>query len=122
MIYGIGLDIVEIERINQLLARNDSSFIKRIFTAEEQSQIPLAGRRRAEYIAGRFAAKEAFSKALGTGIGTNLRWQEIEILALPCGKPYINYQNRINITYLHYHLSISHSNEYAVAQVIIESL
>lgn len=121
MIQGIGLDIIEIERIGQLLERNESSFIKRIFTEKEQERIPLNGRRRIEYIAGRFAAKEAFAKALGTGIGESVRWHDIEILVLACGKPYINYSNRISENNLLYHLSISHSNDYAVAQVIIES-
>ncbi len=122
MIYGIGLDIIEIERIDQLLERNEGSFIERIFTEQERLQIPPNGRRRVEYIAGRFAAKEAFSKALGTGIGASLRWHEIEVLALTCGKPYINYSNQICESDLRYHLSISHSNGYAVAQVIIEDL
>lgn len=121
MIYGIGIDIIETERIAQLLERKEASFIQRIFTEQERSQIPLNDRRKVEYLAGRFAAKEAFSKALGTGIGASLHWHEIEILTDLQGKPYIKYTNRISEGELSYHLSISHSNRYAVAQVIIES-
>ena len=125
MIYGTGIDLIEINRIRKLLERNESGFLKRVFTENEQALIPENHKRRAEYIAGRYAAKEAFSKALGTGIGKNLRWQDIEILALLCGKPYINFLGNIrdesgqDESWV-YHLSISHTEDFALAQVIIE--
>ncbi len=125
MIYGTGIDLIEIKRIRKLLERNESGFLKRIFTDKEQELIPTGEARRAEYLAGRYAAKEAFSKALGTGIGKGLRWQEIEILALACGKPYINFVGQVpglsaDAEPLVYHLSISHTEDLAIAQVIIE--
>ncbi len=74
----------------------------------------LSGRRQVEFLAGRFSAKEAFSKAAGTGIGKNLSFIDIEIESDALGKPMIVKPK------VHAHLSISHSREYAVAQVIIE--
>jgi holo-[acyl-carrier protein] synthase len=68
-----------------------------------------------EFLAGRFAAKEAFSKAMGTGIGKDLSFLDIEIAVDPLGKPVI-VKPDVNA-----HLSISHSRDYAVAQVVIES-
>ncbi|OEH93064.1 holo-ACP synthase [Bacillus solimangrovi] len=114
MIKGIGLDIVEIERIKRMMEKE--KFILRILTNREQEKFQkLQGHRRAEFLAGRFAAKEAFAKALGTGIGTELSFQDIEILNEKNGKPVLYHSGTANV-----HLSITHSHEYAAAQVIIE--
>jgi holo-[acyl-carrier protein] synthase len=75
----------------------------------------LNGRRKVEYFAGRFAAKEAFSKANGTGIGKHLSFLDIEIISDDKGKPVISKPFSEGV-----HLSISHSRDYAVAQVVIE--
>jgi len=115
MIVGIGLDIVEINRIKELLEKQ-SKFPERILTAGEKNVFEnLTGSRRAEFLAGRFAAKEAFSKALGTGIGRDLSFHDIEITHDEKGKPYI-----IRPLSKGVHLSITHSREYAAAQVVIE--
>lgn len=115
MIVGIGLDIVEINRIKELLEKQ-SKFPARILTAEEKTVFEnLTGRRRAEFLAGRFAAKEAFSKALGTGIGGDLSFHDIEISHDERGKPHITRPLSKGV-----HLSITHSREYAAAQVVIE--
>jgi holo-[acyl-carrier protein] synthase len=116
MIKGIGIDIIEMERIKKLIERTDK-FAERILTSSEKEKYEtLAGNRKIEFLAGRFSAKEAFSKAMGTGIGEELSFTDIEILQDSKGKPYINRPFKDGV-----HLSISHSKEYAVSQVIIES-
>lgn len=125
MIYGIGIDIVEIKRIEKILERNPDSFIQRILTPKEQEALPQPGRRRIEYLAGRFAAKEAAAKALGTGIGKAFSFLDGEILKDNMGKPFLtlseNTRQSVNLHegYRAY-LSISHSKEYAIAQVVLE--
>ncbi|MGN1401916.1 MAG: holo-ACP synthase [Bacillus sp. (in: firmicutes)] len=117
MIKGIGIDIVEIGRVKQL-ALSQPKFSKRILTeAEHQVFDALKEERSHEYLAGRFAAKEAFAKALGTGIGQTISFRDIEVLKDDLGKPFINKPFRQGV-----HLSISHSSQYAVAQVIIEEV
>jgi holo-[acyl-carrier protein] synthase len=115
MITGIGIDIVELYRIKSTIERNEK-FVLRILTPREKDRYDsLPPRRKIEFLAGRFAAKEAYSKARGTGIG-KLSFQDIEILS-ENGKPVIVSEEAEKIF-----VSISHSKDYAVAQVIIESL
>ncbi|NMH67574.1 holo-ACP synthase [Bacillus sp. RO3] len=115
MIKGIGLDIVEMARIRSMIERQPK-FIKRILTGmEEDFFYTLNDQRKVEFVAGRFAAKEAYAKARGTGIGTALSFQDIEISKHPSGKPYFSKPDGVNA-----HLSITHSREFAAAQVIIE--
>jgi holo-[acyl-carrier protein] synthase len=114
MIKGIGIDIIELERIEHMLVRQ-TKLVDRILTENEKQKFTLlSDRRKVEFLAGRFAAKEAFSKAAGTGIGKTLSFLDIEIDSDPLGKPYIVRPE------VHAHLSISHSRDYAVAQVVIE--
>ncbi|MBD8006761.1 holo-ACP synthase [Bacillus norwichensis] len=117
MILGMGLDLVEIERIEKLRGRQ-VRFAERVLAARELQQYEtLPERRKTEFLAGRFASKEAFAKAVGTGIGAQLSFQDIEIAADERGKPHIvrpmDQGKRI-------HLSITHTKAYAAAQVIIE--
>lgn len=116
-IVGVGIDIVELARIERLLEKNER-FVNRVFTAWERTRLSqLRGQRKVEFAGGRFAAKEAFVKATGTGISKEFGFQDIEVRALDSGKPHIIVpENRWVI-----HLSISHSDTYAVAQVILES-
>ncbi|MFL8939076.1 holo-ACP synthase [Rossellomorea oryzaecorticis] len=115
MITGIGLDIIEIERIQQLVGRQPK-LIKRVLTEYEQDQLSvLSGSRSIEFLAGRFAAKEAFAKANGTGIGQCLSFQDIEISKDANGKPFFSKPQGVNA-----HLSITHSRDFAAAQVVIE--
>ncbi|MFS0656915.1 holo-ACP synthase [Bacillus sp. 179-C3.3 HS] len=119
MIKGIGIDIVEIKRLAQVLSRQ-SRFPERILTLHEQDEYQtLNDKRRLEFLAGRFAAKEAFSKAYGTGIGKQLSFHDIEIQKDDSGKPYIK---SVKIADDKVHLSITHTKEYAAAQVLIERL
>jgi len=126
MILGIGTDIIEIARIAKLM-QGQAGFLDRILTAREQQYVPARHERRmAEYIAGRFAAKEAVSKALGTGIGEQVSFQDIEIIPEANGKPKLQIREEViarlfpGASSTALHISISHSTEYAVAHVIIE--
>jgi holo-[acyl-carrier protein] synthase len=115
MILGTGIDIVELDRIKTIIERQPK-FIQRILTDREQMVFEkLTGGRKIEFLAGRFAAKEAFSKACGTGIGPELSFLDIEIQTNAKGKPEIVSPVKEGV-----HLSISHSRDYAIAQVIIE--
>ena len=119
MIIGTGMDLVEINRISQQI--HNKKFIERILTPAEQETLEgfKNQRRQEEFLAGRFAAKEAYAKARGTGIGTNLSWQDITILNDESGRPTI--QEKKDYKH-HVHLSITHTKEYAAAFVIIEGL
>ena len=122
MIVGIGVDIVEIRRIKDILERNDK-FLEKIFTIKEIEYLK-ARNLRPEYVAGRFAAKEAVSKALGTGFrGFNFR--DIIIESTTLGKPAVtlegeakNIANKNGNTTIH--LSISHGCDSAIAYAVLE--
>ncbi|MDF2535628.1 MAG: 4-phosphopantetheinyl transferase [Bacillales bacterium] len=99
MIKGIGIDIIELDRIEKILNKTPH-FCERILTSEEIAVFNSlsAQQRRVEWIAGRFAAKEAFSKALGTGIGKEFSFQSISILNDENGRPVV-----------HQHIPFKHS-------------
>lgn len=115
MVKGIGIDIVEITRIKKAIDKN-SRVVKRILTENEYIHYTTLSteRRKLEYVAGRFAAKEAYAKAAGTGLG-KLSLQHIEILSNECGAPEMFVQGASHDIFL----SISHSEHYAVAQVVL---
>lgn len=116
MIVGIGLDLTEISRIKQACEKRES-FAKKVLTENEWSVFAsFKGSRQIEFLAGRFAAKEAFSKALGTGIG-KVGFQDIEILNNTSGKPEVTkspFEGNIFI-------SITHTGTIAAAQIILEN-
>lgn len=117
MIIGTGIDIVEIKRVKTMVHKN-AKFIDRILTENEQKvYVKLHERRKIEWLAGRFAAKEAFVKAVGAGISAQFGWKDIEVKNEENGKPYIVVLKPMSGNI---HLSISHSDEYAVASVIVE--
>jgi len=124
MIYGIGTDIVNIDRINNILKKNRNKFINKILTAKERDIFANKSSSSA-YCAKRFAAKEAFAKALGTGIGKNLSFQDLTILNDKQGKPYFVLSEKIRIYLINKKikntfLSIADENDNAVAFVILE--
>ena len=127
MIIGVGSDIVEIDRIAKIIQRN-GSFVNRILTQREQANlINKSPERTVEFLAGRFAAKEAVAKALGTGIGSQLGFQEIEIIPEPNGKPTVQLSQRVLSEHSladrgYVHVSISHSRAFAIAHVVIEQM
>ncbi len=121
MIIGIGTDIVEINRIEKIMMRT-INFIEKSFTANEIEYFKLKGLR-GNTIAGNFAAKEAISKAIGTGFrGFGL--QDIEILRDELGKPIVNLSDKIykllDIKDFNMYVSISHSKENAIAYAVME--
>ncbi|WP_174615746.1 holo-ACP synthase [Virgibacillus ihumii] len=118
MIKGIGIDIIEMDRIQKALVKN-SRFADRILTEKEKTHYfeKLASpHRKTEFLAGRFAAKEAFAKACGRGIG-ELSFQDMEVITNAAGAPSMQVSGYDEYTI---HLSITHSRDYAVAQVVIE--
>ncbi|HCL4446499.1 TPA: holo-ACP synthase [Clostridium botulinum] len=123
MIYGIGTDITEIRRIEKAITRN-KNFINKLFTKNEMDLWEKKNFK-LEFIAGRFAAKEAISKALGTGI-RDFNFKDIEIINNELGKPQVilkpkaeNIIRKISKSYK-IHLSISHEKEYAIAYALLE--
>lgn len=117
MIIGTGIDIIELKRFERVFLKFGDVLIKKIFNYDE---VP-AKKNKNKFIAtlaGKFAAKEAISKALGSGIGKKLRFKEISILNENSGKPFAKI-DRYNLENIH--ISISHSNDNAVALAIIEN-
>lgn len=118
MIFGVGIDLVEIERIKQTIETHHK-FANRLLTEREMLSFNRirTKHRQAEFLAGRWAAKEAFSKALGTGIGSQLHFHDIEIMQAESGQPYIEttkFKGRI-------YISITHTATFAAAQVVLEN-
>lgn len=115
MIDGIGLDIVELDRIARLDEKS-AKFRERILTSKEIAfYTTYSPHRKIEFLAGRFAAKEAFAKAKGTGIGSNCSFDEIEILKDSFGKPVLYFRNEVVSGFV----SITHTATVAAAQVIL---
>jgi holo-[acyl-carrier protein] synthase len=124
MIYGIGIDLVEIARIEHAITRTGPRFIERIYTELEQQYCRSQTLSMACF-AVRFAAKEAFVKALGTGLRQHMRWRDIEIQRDALGKPSVHLYGplREHCTKKgihHIYLSLSHSASMAIAQVVLE--
>lgn len=124
MIVSIGIDIVEVYRIRQTLERTPR-FGERVFTKKECDYCESKGVAAAQSYAARFAAKESFLKALGTGWRGKITWHDIEIINNELGVPRFNLSGEAlkimkNLGADKVHLSISHTSEHAVAQVILE--
>lgn len=92
MIIGIGSDLIDIRRIEKTLARHGSRFTERVFTEKERAKAESRKHKAATY-AKRFAAKEACSKALGTGLSLGVFWRDMEVVNLPSGKPAMQLAN-----------------------------
>ena len=124
MILGIGIDIIEVERIRASHEKFGERFLKRILRPDEIAYC-CSHSQPAPFLAARFAAKEAVSKALGTGIGRQLGWQDMEVARKESGEPYVLlheegkslFEQRKARTI---HLSMSHTNSYASAVAILE--
>jgi holo-[acyl-carrier protein] synthase len=124
MIVGLGLDIAEIDRIEAAIKRHGAPFLERLFTPAEVSYCERHKNRYERYAA-RFAAKEAAMKALGTGWSRGVRWRDIEVARLPSGKPTLQLagaarQIADGLGVKNISLSITHSGNLALAQVIFE--
>lgn len=116
MIKGIGTDIVEIARIKKSIERQGETFLEMLFTEKERAYCNKFNSRECQY-AGRFAAKESIAKALGTGIGKELKWHDIEILNDVLGKPCVIMSQEWSSRNpgIEVLISISHEKSYAVA-------
>ncbi|MGA7512398.1 MAG: holo-[acyl-carrier-protein] synthase [Candidatus Sulfotelmatobacter sp.] len=125
MIIGTGIDIAEVPRIRQSIARFGDRFLQRVYT-EGEIRYCDSKANRAERYAARFAAKEAAMKALGTGWSHGVRWRDCEVTRLPGGRPTITFHGTASeiaarLGVKHAALSLSHTAEQAIAQVILES-
>lgn len=125
MIVGLGVDLARASRFTRLLAQGKRGVIARVFTPDELAYA-LAKKDPAPHLAARFAAKEAFVKALGLGLRDGMRWQEIEVVRNELGAPSLRLSGeaekiaaRRQVTAIH--LSYSHEGDYATATVILES-
>jgi len=124
MIVAIGIDLVEISRIAEVFARRGDRFRKRVFTDLEIDYCERRAPKLASYAA-RFAAKEAVMKALGTGWSEGVAWRDIEVVSELSGKPAIQIRGRAlqrmkAIGAATVHLSLTHSGDMAIAQVVLE--
>ncbi|MBI3728077.1 MAG: holo-ACP synthase [Burkholderiales bacterium] len=128
MIYGIGTDIVQISRMQEALARNGERFAEKILGLEElaiyRERKALVEARGLRYLATRFAAKEAFSKAVGMGMRDPMNWHAMQTLNNDQGQPVVqtngNMQQWMQERSLHARISVSDETDYAIAFVIIE--
>jgi holo-[acyl-carrier protein] synthase len=125
MIYGIGIDIVNIRRIGRVIDRWGTRFINRVFTTREINfcfQRP----RSVSSLALRFAAKEAFSKAIGLGMRRGIKWRDIEIVQNPNGRPDLNVTGEA-LSLCHkegigrWYVTLSDESYYGVAVVVLET-
>ncbi|MGL4666564.1 MAG: holo-ACP synthase [Saezia sp.] len=130
MIYGIGTDICEIARIAQVFERHAERFPLRILGTDEylvyEARRQKVAQRGIKYLATRFAAKEAFSKAIGMGIRMPMTWHNCEILSLPSGQPYIKLNNDLKDWFeqkrLKAHVSITDEVSFVMAFVVVENI
>ncbi|MCS6966421.1 MAG: holo-ACP synthase [Candidatus Kapabacteria bacterium] len=122
MIVGIGVDVVEVRRIESALERYGERFLQRIFTQDERDYCEQFGSQRALHYAARFAAKEAFSKALGIGMHVPFCWRDVSIVNGRLGKPELRLAGQLKSCCTNYclHVSLSHTAAHAVAVVLIE--
>ena len=131
LIIGIGLDIVNINRIENIIQKYSNKFINRIYTIREiEKSKALNHKAKINYFAKRFAAKEAFSKACGVGIGRGLNFNEIEIINNNLGKPSICINQKIidfigknfHCNKFKIHLTLTDEKDLSIANVIIEKV
>ncbi len=118
-IIGVGTDIVNIRRIENICKKNKHLFLKKIFTNKEIKILTKYKLKQGSKIAMRFAAKEALSKALGTGIGKKLSFLDFEVLNLSSGQPYFFFKNKQIFKNLNSYLSMSDDYPWALAFVVI---
>jgi holo-[acyl-carrier protein] synthase len=124
MIQGIGIDLVENERIEKIIGKWGDKFLHRVFSAEEINYCSRHIQASIHYGA-RFAAKEAFLKAMGIGLGMGVKLREIEVVNNDQGKPDLLLWDRANEQIIKreirkIHLSLTHTKNYATAIVILE--
>ena len=122
-IIGHGVDVVQITRIEAMLAEHGERFIQRCFTSDEQAYAEAGNKLRVERYAARFAAKEAVLKALGTGWSQGTSWRDIGVIRTPNGQPGLVLTGRCaelasELQITQWHISLSHTADLALASVI----
>jgi holo-[acyl-carrier protein] synthase len=125
MILGTGIDLIEVARIAASLEKFGDRFVNRILLPDEIAYC-LQHRQPAPFLAARFAAKEAISKAFGTGIGAALGWQDMEVRRKESGEPFVVLHGKGRDLFAargaqKIHLSLTHTEHYAAATAILES-
>jgi holo-[acyl-carrier protein] synthase len=125
LIVGLGIDIAEIDRMEAAIARHGAPILERLFTPAEVAYCE-SHKNRFERYAGRFAAKEAAMKALGTGWSRGVRWRDIEVSREPSGKPTLKLAGAARkiadgLGVRNISVSITHSGNLALSEVIFES-
>ena len=124
MILGTGIDLIEVARIESAYEKFGERFLTRILRPEELAYC-LSHKKPGPFLAARFAAKEAISKAFGTGIGAELGWQDMEVGRKPSGEPFVIFHDK-GKTLLEQragrlvHLTLSHTEHHATAMAILE--
>jgi holo-[acyl-carrier protein] synthase len=126
VIISIGIDIIEVSRVRETIARTPR-FAERVFTEAERAYCESRGAVAAQHYAARFAAKEAALKALQTGWSGGIAWQDVEVAAKDSGAPIILFHGRALQLYEATganaaHISISHTTQHAIAEVILEKI
>jgi holo-[acyl-carrier protein] synthase len=121
-ILGHGIDIVDNARIAEMIEAHGEHFLGRVFSGDERA-LAQGLRRPVEYYAGRFAAKEAVLKALGTGLSSGISWTEVEIVRAPSGQPVVRLGGRClelarGLGIEQWHVSISHIRTHATASAL----
>ena len=124
MIVSIGIDIIEVARIREVLLRTPR-FTERVFTTAERAYCDGRGAVSAQHYAARFAAKEAALKAFETGWRGGIAWQDVEIASRESGAPFLIFHGQVKELFARsgataVHLSLSHTSEHAIAQVVLE--
>lgn len=124
MIVGTGIDVVNIERVERLMNRWGDLFLSRVFTEEEIVRCQNRARP-SECFATRFAAKEAFLKAIGSGLRNGIHWTDIEVENDPLGRPSLSFHQKAREAFESLRiqqalLTLSHDRCYAVAHVLLE--
>jgi holo-[acyl-carrier protein] synthase len=124
VIVSIGIDIIEVGRIREVLLRTPR-FAERVFTDAERAYCDSRGAVAAQHYAARFAAKEAALKALQTGWRGGISWRDVEVASKESGAPYLIFTGQVLEVFEKFgatatHLSISHTTQHAIAQVILE--
>lgn len=123
MIAGIGTDIVEVARIREAIEKYGDRFLGRIFTQTERDYCESFKDGKFEHYAARFAAKEAFSKAIGTGITQGFKFREVGVRNEDSGKPLVELDGEMMERWgkCSFSISLSHTANNAIAYIIIES-
>ena len=121
MVKGIGVDIIEIDRIRRSIELLGERFLEKVYTPQEISYCNGKAYRFQHYAA-RFAAKEALSKALSTGWAGEFRWKDVEVMNEPSGQPRFSLHGRLcdRLAGASVMLSLSHSDSHVVAMVLIQ--